>query len=266
MKNITIIGAGNMGTSLACGLKDAGYEVTVTNRSQAKLTKLASLVSVRICDSNREAMSDADLVILAVKAADLDGVVAEIGPSINYNRTIVASLIPVYSLAEVEERFNPFNKAPMIARVMPNTAVAVGESMTFGCLNEYAAAYASELKTVFEAVGRIEIVDEAKFDAATILCSCGVGYAFRYVRAASQGGVALGFEAQDACRYVCQTLRGAAAVLERSGFHPEAAVDTVTTPGGLTIEGLIAMERAGFSSAVIAGLVEPYARNHSKRD
>lgn len=264
MKNITIIGAGNMGVALAYGLATAGYDVAVTNRTKSKLTKLESAVSIRAMESNREAMIDTDLVIIAVKAADLDAVVADIGPAINYNRTIVASLIPVCSLADLEECFKPFNKAPMIARVMPNTAVAVGESMTFGCMNEYAEAYSSELKAVFEAVGRMEIVDEAKFDAATILCSCGVGYAFRYIRAASEGGVALGFEAKDACRYVCQTLRGAAAVLERTGFHPEVAVDTVMTPGGLTVNGLIEMEKAGFSSAVIAGLVGPYFKNRSK--
>ena len=253
-----------MGASLAYGLSSAGYKVVVSNRSKARLSRLEGVKGIRVSASNSEAMTDADLVIIAVKAADLDSVVSDIGPSINFNRTIVTSLIPEFSLEELEERMKPFNKAPMIARVMPNTAVAVGESMTFACLNDYAAAYSKELKAVFEAVGKIEIVKESLFDAATILCSCGVGYAFRYIRAASEGGVALGFEAADACRYVFQTLRGAAAVLERSGFHPEFAVDKVTTPGGITIEGLIAMEKAGFSTAVIAGIIEPYNSKNSK--
>lgn len=260
MKNITIIGTGNMGTSLAYGLASAGYNVTVSNRSHAKLERLAGISHVSIRKSNVEAIDDADIVIIAVKAADFEAVVAEIGHHINYNHAIVASLIPDFSMSMLEERFRSYNKAPMLARVMPNTAVAVCESMTFCSLNEYAQAYGAELKSVFEAVGKVEIVDESLFDAATVLCSCGVGYAFRYVRAASEGGVSLGFEATDACRYVCQTLKGAAAVLERSGMHPEAAVDIVTTPGGLTVSGLIEMEKAGFSSAVITGLQVPFAK------
>ncbi len=254
MKNISIIGAGNMGSALAFGLENAGYSVKVSNRTPSKLERFNGHDGITVFTSNVMAIEDADMVIIAVHPGEIDGVIAEIGPCLNYNRTIVASLIPSKTLEDLYIGFQPYNKAPMIARVMPNTAVSVGESMTFVTLNEYAEAYAGELSTVFGAVGQVEIVKEKMFASAMVLCSCGLAYAFRYVRAASQGGVALGFDAEDACRYVCQTLRGAARMLEDSGMHPEAAVDTVTTAGGITIKGLVAMENAGFSPAVIAGL------------
>jgi pyrroline-5-carboxylate reductase len=76
----------------------------------------------------------------------------------------------------------------------------------------------------------------------------------RYVRAASEGGVELGFKAADAQRIVMQTMKGAVELLQASGMHPEAAIDLVTTPGGVTIRGLNAMEEAGFTHAVIHGL------------
>ena len=115
----------------------------------------------------------------------------------------------------------------------------------------------AETKTVvsiFDEMGNSLITDEAHLAAGTTLASCGIAYAMRYIRAASEGGVELGFKADDAKRIVMQTMKGAVELLETSGLHPEAAIDLVTTPGGVTIKGLNEMEHAGFTSAVIRGL------------
>ena len=234
-----------MGAALAVGLSDAGYAVRISNRSVSKLERLRLKGGIVTTLSNTEVIDDADLLVIAVQPSSLADVVDEIGPRINYNHTIVASLLPEESMADLEKRFAAFNKAPMIARVMPNTAVAVGESMTFICLNEYSEAYSTEISRVFETVGKVEVIKESIFPSVMMLCSCGLAYAFRYIRAASEGGVCTGLEADDACRYE---------MIERFRLHPEAAVDTVTTPGGITVRGLVAMEKAGFSPAVIAGL------------
>lgn len=137
---------------------------------------------------------------------------------------------------------------------MPNTAAAVGKSMTFVCLNDEARCHEGLFKAMFDSIGTTAIVDERLFGAATALCSCGIAYAMRYIRAASEGGVELGFRASEACEYVCRTVEGAAALIEAQKIHPEAAIDNVTTPGGLTIKGLNAMEKSGFTAAVIDGL------------
>lgn len=86
------------------------------------------------------------------------------------------------------------------------------------------------------------------------LASCGIAYAMRYARAATEGGVELGIKAHDALQVVLQTMAGAAALLQESGSNPEQEIDKVTTPGGFTIKGLNEMEHAGFTSAVIRGL------------
>ncbi|MBP5235107.1 MAG: pyrroline-5-carboxylate reductase, partial [Bacteroidales bacterium] len=98
------------------------------------------------------------------------------------------------------------------------------------------------------------VITEKQLPAATALASCGIAYAMRYVRAASEGGVELGFKADLAEKIVLQTMRGAVDLLKASGNHPEAEIDKVTTPGGLTIKGLNAMEEAGFTNSVIRGL------------
>ena len=110
------------------------------------------------------------------------------------------------------------------------------------------------LLDIFNELGAAMLVDEGLIAAGTSLASCGIAYALRYIRAAMEGGVELGFRADDAKRIVMQTMRGAADILAANGTHPEAEIDRVTTPGGLTIKGLNAMEAAGFTNSVIEGL------------
>ena len=107
---------------------------------------------------------------------------------------------------------------------------------------------------MYGSMGEVLVVDEQHLAAGTTLASCGIAYAMRYVRAASEGGVEIGFKADDAKNIVLQTIKGAVELLQATGEHPEAAIDKVTTPGGVTIRGLNEMEHAGFTSAVIRGL------------
>ena len=110
------------------------------------------------------------------------------------------------------------------------------------------------VKMLFDAVGRCSVVDERRLHAGMMLASCGTAFALRYVRAAAEGGVELGLYPHEAIEAALQTVKGAAVLLEARGTHPEAEIDRVTTPGGITIRGLNAMEAAGFTAAVIAGL------------
>jgi pyrroline-5-carboxylate reductase len=143
---------------------------------------------------------------------------------------------------------------PPLFLVIPNIAIAEMASMTFivpvGATDENTQTVVS----IFDEMGSTLITDEQHLAAGTTLASCGIAYAMRYIRAASEGGVELGFKADDAKAIVMQTMKGAVELLEASGLHPEAAIDLVTTPGGVTIKGLNEMEHAGFTSAVIRGL------------
>lgn len=254
MKRISIIGAGAMGGAIAAGLAGAGYSVTVSNRSQGKLDALAREYGVATTLSNVEAVRDADVVIFAVKPYVLPSVIESVASEIDYTRTTVASLVPGFSLSDLREALGDRAAEAAIVRVMPNTAAAVGKSMTFVCLNDEARRHEVLFKEMFDSIGATAVIDERLFGAATALCSCGIAYAMRYIRAASEGGVELGFKASEACGYICRTVEGAAALIEAHRLHPEEAIDNVTTPGGLTIKGLNAMEKSGFTSAVIDGL------------
>ena len=143
-------------------------------------------------------------------------------------------------------------------RAMPNTAIAIQESMT--CLS---SAYASEeqiklVRDLFCTVGKVVLIEEKLMDAATVLGACGTAYAMRYVRANIQGGIEIGFDAATASLIAAQTVKGAAELLLQKGSHPEQEIDKVTTPKGCTIAGLNEMEHQGFSSSLIKGISKSY--------
>ena len=108
---------------------------------------------------------------------------------------------------------------------------------------------------LFGAVGKVQLVNEKQLATGTMVASCGTAFALRYVRAATEGGVQLGLYPAQALEAALQTVKGAADLVFGHGTHPEQEIDRVTTPDGITIRGLNAMEEAGFSNAVIKGLI-----------
>lgn len=237
-----------MGTAVAEGLLAAGFpagRLTVANPHTAKLSRLAD-AGVAVTADNSAAASGADCVIIAVKPWILPDVARELVEQLAGKEvSVIVAGIGGERIAEM------LSSASALSIAMPNTAVALRQSMTFLVTLRGTCEVASE---VFAATGSVMDIEERLLPGATALASCGIAYGMRYVRAASEGGVELGFRAAEAQQIIVQTLKGVAAILGVEGSHPEAEIDKVTTPGGLTIRGLNAMERNGFTTAVIEGL------------
>jgi pyrroline-5-carboxylate reductase len=160
----------------------------------------------------------------------------------------VAAGVTLHQLSEMSGQGVP------VFRAIPNTAVEALCGVTVMAHHGASAEQVSQVQDLFSVLGYALIVEEKLIPAATSLTSCGIAFAMRYIRAAMEGGVELGFRPDEAARLVEHTVKGAATLLLESGMHPEAAIDKVTTAGGITIKGLNAMERAGFTNAVIEGL------------
>jgi pyrroline-5-carboxylate reductase len=138
---------------------------------------------------------------------------------------------------------------------MPNTAVSIGESMTCLSADSDSIDGLEEAEALFKGVGLTLRIEDEMMVGATALCACGIAFFLRSVRAASQGGIEIGFHPEDALLLAAQTARGAASLALGKEGHPESEIDRVTTPRGCTIAGLNEMEHQGFSSAMIKGLV-----------
>lgn len=257
---IAIIGAGNMGGAVARGLAKGSIiptsNIYVSNPSTPKLEALKSeFPEINTSTNNREVALAADIVVLAVKPWKVTEVVDEIKPYLDYSRQAVASMVGGLSIAQLSEWLDKGDSVlPATYVIIPNTAIATMSSMTFISSVRSTAQRDEQLLDIFKELGDAMLIDEGVMPAATSLASCGIAYALRYIRAAMEGGVELGFRADDAKHIVMQTLRGAVDVLEANNTHPEVEIDRVTTPGGLTIKGLNAMEAAGFTHSVIEGL------------
>ena len=258
-KKIAIIGCGNIGMAMAKGFKLAkrfpDENLTVTVKSERSLARLTD-AGFRALTDNTKAISEATVLVIAVTPQQIDGLLASIKESLEPHHTIL-SVVSGISCERIREQLD--TTLPIV-RVMPNTAAAIGESMT--CLahdgaSKEAIALTEEL---FGLLGKTVILSEEMMVPATVLCACGTAFFLRAIRAASQGGIEIGFHPDQAIPMAAQVAKGAAALLSAMENHPETEIDKVTTPKGSTITGLNTMEHQGFSSAMIQGILASYAK------
>lgn len=253
---IAIIGAGNMGGAIARGLahSELNINIAVADLAHDKLQELkAECPLVTTSTDSSAIVTDANVVLLAVKPWLVEPVIKGLLPNLNLSQQVILSIAAGVDIATLTDWLG--DDSAVVFRAIPNTAISIHQSMTFVCHNVNASAsQVAEVEAIFNALGKAAVIQERLMGAATSLCSCGIAYAMRYVRAATEGGVELGIYPNDAKQYVLQTLRGAIELLEATGNNPEVEIDKVTTPGGITIKGLNAMEANGFTTAIIEGL------------
>ncbi len=258
-KKVAIIGGGNLGTAIAEGLLVSKFskpsELIVTKRNLGTLSDLKKR-GVTITDDNVEATRKSDVIILAVKPFQ----VAELLNAIKKELTGDKLLISVVTGVLIADMEGVLKKNMSCFRAMPNTAIAIRESMTCICSRNASAADSKYVNELFSTLGKVVTIDEKLMEAATILAACGTAYAMRYIRANIQGGIEIGFDATTASLIAAQTVKGAAELLLQKGTHPEQEIDKVTTPKGCTIAGLNEMEHQGFSSSLIRGIVASYKK------
>lgn len=252
---VAIIGGGNIGVAIARGLAMTGAvepkNITVTRRTTSALDSIGAEGFSTTTD-NLEAVRNATAILLCVQPAHAAAVVHSLAEGLDPDRHVVISVVTGVSIATLDAAVE--HRVPVV-RAMPNTAVARGESMTCIAADPRHEAAVSGCAELFDRVGSTAIIAENAMTQATALCACGIAFFLRAIRAASQGGIEIGFHAEEALAMAAQTARGAAALLGEAGRHPEGEIDRVTTPMGCTIAGLNQMEHEGFSSALIKGIV-----------
>lgn len=233
---IAVIGAGNMGGALIKGWAKSGLttDLIITAQTKKTLDRFAQdYPDITTMLDNVAAVAEADIVVLAVKPWLVQQVIAQI------QQILKDKLLISVAAGIRHERIDVY--------AMPNIAAEFGESMTF--IEE--AEKAETVSELFEKVGQCRIVPQHLMPAGMMMAGCGIAYVMRFIRAMMEGGIEMGFYPDDAKQIAMQTMQGAVAFLRETKLHPEAAIDKVTTPGGITIKGLNELDHAAFSSAVI---------------
>ena len=256
IKKIGIIGAGNIGTAIAKGLVSYGKMAPSDVALSSKENDLLTAYSDRgfVITDNHNLVKISDLIILAVLPGQAKDVMLELKEELCSGSKILASVVSTVSIKDLK---NWVGQEVEIVRIMPNTAVEFGASMS--CFSGENEQVVEQVKQLFEPMGQTMVINEQLMPAATILAACGIAFFLRFIRAVSQGGIQIGFHAEEAGKIAAQTAMGAAELMMKTDNHPETEIDRVTTPKGVTISGLNEMEHFGLSSAMIKGIVKSYS-------
>jgi len=258
--NIAILGGGNLGSSIAKGLVKSGLmtpkQITITNLELELIQHLHDEDGFKITTDNVKAINGAKIVIIAVKPTAARVLLEQVKDTLTSGDHVVISVISGIKIDDLEEILGDM---PII-RAMPNTAIAIQESMTALSFNEKGLNYKSEVVNIFDQLGSTMVIPEAQMPAATVLASCGIAFALRFLRAASQGGIEIGFSSKLSQEIAAQIMKGASKLIIENNSHPEPEIDKVTTPLGVTIKSLNKMEYEGFSSSLIQGVVAGYEK------
>jgi pyrroline-5-carboxylate reductase len=261
---IAILGTGNLGYSIAKGLVLSGMinkqNLMLTEKNPKRLETLVE-EGYRATENNREAVKEADLVMLVVKPWQIDELIEEIKDVVRAEKHVLVSYVTGIQATRI---YSALGKQPALFRVMPNTGIAIQESMSCVAPFNNTPEQKEAIRELFSKLGQVLFIPEEQMPAATALAGCGIAFALRFIRAAIQGGVEIGFSAEEAKLIAAQITKGAAELILTNNTHPESEIDKVTTPKGITITGLNKMEHSGFSSSIIKGLLASFNKIEKK--
>ncbi len=260
-KNLAVLGAGKLGGILLRAYLKQGLftpkRVTATVRHEEKAVKLTKELGVKVTTDNCKAVQTAEIVLLGVKPQVVGEVLKEIAPHLAKNALIisVAASVPT---TYIEQRVG---EKVAVIRAMPNTCSVVGIGMTGICRGGHASPEHLEIaKRMFDAVGRTVVVDEKNMDAVTGLSASGPAFAYIILESLAEAGVKVGLPRDVSTLLAAQTMKGAASVVLETGDHPALLKDSVTTPAGCTIDGIMELEEGKLRVTLIKAVVKATQR------
>lgn len=264
--SIGFIGCGAMGSSLARAMCKGGKKIattlTVADAYYENAKKFAKENKCNVVEKNTELVENAKYIFLAVKPAQVAGVLTEISDKLTKDKVVVSMaaglpLAALMALCPVETS---------VVRIMPNTPALVGEAMIAACFNdEVATEDRNVVCSLLECAGKINVVNEGMMDCVTAVSGSGPAYVFMFIEAMADAAVMCGMKREDAYVYAAQTVKGAASLMLETKKAPAVLKDMVCSPAGTTIEAVAALEHGGMRAAVIDAVVAAYEKSLSMR-
>lgn len=261
VQKIGFIGGGNMAEALIKGLISGGFaaeRIMASEPSEDRREHLNAAYAIDLTTDNVELMQRCEIIVLAIKPQIVDEVLAEVAGAYTEEKLLVSILAGV-SCAAIEKFFAG---APRVVRVMPNTPALVGEGASAICRGHHSSKADLDLvKQLFEAVGKVQIIDERQMDAATGLSGSGPAYIYTVIEALADGGVREGLRRDVAHALAVQTVVGAALMVRETGEHPAILRDRVCSPGGTAITGVSTLEKKGLRTTLMEAVSAAAARS-----
>lgn len=261
IRKVAVLGAGKMGGTLIRALLDSGVvaaaDIVATTHTAERREAVARELGVTTEGDNAVAVSEADVVLLAVKPQTASSVLDEIRDHMTPEQLLISILAGV-SLARLEQRLP---EGVPVVRAMPNTPALVGAGMTVVCGGRAAnAAHVEAARSLFTHLGRVLVLEETYFDAVTGLSASGPAFLYIVIEALAEGGVKMGLPRNVAIELAAQTCLGAGKMTVETGDHPALLKDAVTTPAGCTVDGILRLEEGGLRVTLIKAVVEAARR------
>ena len=259
MKQIGLIGAGNMGEAILRGMVSGGYlkaaQITVCDASAARMEELAKnplYKAITYCDNPADLVEACDLIVLAVKPGQLQSVLSDV-QDVSTGKAFV-SIVAGWTCSQLRQLLEPAGASYL--RVMPNTPAMVGEGMTAICLEHTLSEEDFDFaKGIFDIIGKTVLLPEQMFDGAVALCGSSPAYVYMMIEAMADGGVRAGIPRKSAIEMAAQSVLGAALMVLSMDDHPASLKDAVCSPGGTTIEAVARLEACGFRAAILDAMV-----------
>ncbi|WP_041619274.1 pyrroline-5-carboxylate reductase [Stanieria cyanosphaera] len=258
-----MIGGGVMGEAILSRLIRQGIyaaeNILISEPQAERRSLLQQQYQVQVSSDNQAAAEAEEILLLAIKPQILSKVVAQLAPTTFSNsHPLIISILAGVPLSKLESAFPDQS----VIRVMPNTPATVGAGMTaIATGKNVTVEELNKAKNIFTAIGEVVEVPEYLMDAVTGLSGSGPAYVALMIEALADGGVAAGLPRAIASQLAIQTVFGTAKLLQESQLHPGELKDRVSSPGGTTIAGVAALEKAGFRSALIEAVLAAYHRS-----
>ena len=251
-RRIVVIGTGKIGEALIKGLCASGWrkpsEIIATDIHSGRLQAIKERCGVETSESNREAVKDAGLIVVAVKPQDLPALLDEIGDVLTSEQTVL-SVAAAVRTPNIEKHLSA--NVPVV-RAMPNTPATVQEGMAGICAGAHAGEeHLALAEEVLAHLGAVVRVQEDAMDAVTAVSGSGPAYFALLAEAMIEAGILLGLSREISTQLVVQTMFGTAKLLRDEHIHPVELRENVTSPGGTTIRAIRELERAGIRAAFL---------------
>lgn len=253
------IGCGNMGSAIAravCKAVEPG-NVILANRTREKAEKLAQEIGCHV-GTNEEA-AKCDFIFLGVKPQHMAGMLTDLAPAL-HQRENPFVLVTMAAGLTVQQIQTMVGGDYSVIRIMPNMPSAIGEGMIQYCAAGISMDTEVAFKNAMAPAGRLDAISEDLMDAASCISGCGPAWAFQFLEALADGGVACGLPRDQALEYAAQMLMGSAKLVLSSRQHPGTLKDAVCSPGGSTIQGVRTLEQRGFRGAVMDAVIAAFEK------